>query len=386
MWYFVSPQVVFGEGALSVLEEIEGRTALIVTDKNLVEMGTAERVMAHLKQAGIQAHVYDAVEPDPCAETVYGGVKVAMGIQPDWIIGLGGGSPMDVAKAVWVLYERPDLQLEEINPIVQLGLRKKARLICIPTTSGTGAEATWAIVITDKSEGRKMGLGNRENVADLAIVDPSLASGMPPGLTADTGLDALTHAVEGFTCTWHTDLTDGLCIQAARLVFSYLPLAVSDGSNLEARERMHNAAVCAGLGFGNAMASAAHAMGHVLGAVFHLSHGRAVGICLPYTIEFAAREAPQRFAELNALLGQPGEGEAGARLLSGRVRELCNLVGVPTSLAEAGVGREAFDEHLDKLVEDAFNDTQMLTAVRCPTYEELGKIFSYAYEGKPVDF
>ncbi len=386
MWYFVSPQVVFGEGALSVLEEIEGRTALIVTDKNLVEMGTAERVMAHLKQAGIQGHVYDAVEPDPCAETVYGGVKVAMGIQPDWIIGLGGGSPMDVAKAVWVLYERPDLQLEEINPIVQLGLRKKARLICIPTTSGTGAEATWAIVITDKSEGRKMGLGNRENVADLAIVDPSLASGMPPGLTADTGLDALTHAVEGFTCTWHTDLTDGLCIQAARLVFSYLPLAVSDGSNLEARERMHNAAVCAGLGFGNAMASAAHAMGHVLGAVFHLSHGRAVGICLPYTIEFAAREAPQRFAELSALLGQPGEGEAGARLLSGRVRELCNLVGVPTSLAEAGVGREAFDEHLDKLVEDAFNDTQMLTAVRCPTYDELGKIFSYAYEGKPVDF
>ena len=387
MWYFVSPQVVFGEGALCALEEIEGRSALIVTDANLVSLGMVERVKTHLKQAGIQAHVYDAVEPDPCVETVQEGVKIALETQPDWIIGLGGGSPMDVAKAVWVLYERPDLQLGEINPIVHLGLRKKARLITIPTTSGTGAEATWAIVITDKEEGRKMGLGNRENAADLAIVDPSLAEGMPPELTADTGLDALTHAVEGYTCTWHTDLTDGMCIQAARLVFSYLPQAVADGSNMEARERMHNAAVCAGLGFGNAMASAAHAMGHVLGAVFHLSHGRAVGICLPYTIEFAAKEAPDRFVELGAILGERSEGgEAGARRLAGRVRELCKEIGMPTSLAEAGIERDAFQANRDKLVEDAFNDTQMLTAVRCPTYDQLGKLFSSVYDGIPVDF
>jgi alcohol dehydrogenase class IV len=386
MWYFVSPQVVFGEGALCALEEINGRVALIITDANLVLLGIAEKVKYHLEQAGMLVHIYDAVEPDPCVETVQEGVKVALETQPDWIVGLGGGSPMDVAKAVWVLYERPDLQIGEINPIVQLGLRKKARLITIPTTSGTGAEATWAIVITDKAEGRKMGLGNRENTADIAIVDPSLAAGMPPALTADTGLDALTHAVEGYTCSWHTDLTDGMCIQAARLVLANLPLAVADGSNLEARERMHNAAICAGLGFGNAMASAAHAMGHVLGAVFHLSHGRSVGICLPYTIEFAAREAPQRFAELGALLGESQEGEAGARRLAERIRELCRSVGVPTSLADAGVDWQAFKTNLDKLVEDAFNDTQMLTAVRCPTYEELGKLFNYAYEGSPVDF
>jgi alcohol dehydrogenase class IV len=387
MWYFVSPQIVFGEGALSALEEIQGRKALVVTDANLVSLGIAARVQEHLERAGLEVHYFDAVEPDPCVETVQAGVQVAMDQEPDWIIGLGGGSPMDVAKAVWVLYERPDLQVGEINPMVPLGLRKKARLITIPTTSGTGAEVTWGFVITDKSEGRKMGLGNRENAADLAILDPSLTVGMPPGLTADTGLDALVHAVEGYTCTWHTDLTDGLCINALRQIFTYLPRAVADGEDIEARERLHNAAAIAGLGFGNAMASMAHAMGHTVGAIFHLPHGRAVGICLPYTIEFAAREAPQRFAELTTLVGGgPAEGEEGARFLAEQIRALCWQIGVPTNLAETGIERDAYNAQLDKLVEDAFNDTQILTAVRCPSYEELHNLFVCAYEGRPVDF
>jgi alcohol dehydrogenase class IV len=387
MWYFVSPQIVFGEGALCALDEIQGRKALVVTDANLVSLGIAGRVQEHLELAGLQVFYFDQVEPDPCVETVQAGVQVAMEKEPDWIIGLGGGSPMDVAKAVWVLYERPDLQVAEINPMVQLGLRKKARLITIPTTSGTGAEVTWGFVITDKSEGRKMGLGNRENAADLAILDPSLTVGMPASLTADTGLDALVHAVEGYTCTWHTDLTDGLCINALRQIFTYLPQAVANGADIEARERLHNAAACAGLGFGNAMASMAHAMGHVIGAVFHLPHGRAVGICLPYTIEFAAREAPDRFAELAELVGSgPAVGEAGARILSEQIRALCRQIGVPTSLEQAGIERAAFEEQLDKLVDDAFNDTQILTAVRCPSFEELRDLFIYTYEGRPVTF
>ena len=185
-------------------------------------------------------------------------------------------------------------------------MRKKARLVTIPTTSGTGAEVTWAIVLTDTGSNRKMGLGNRENVADYAIVDPALASGMPPGLTADTGLDALTHAVEGFICTWHTDMTDGLCLNAAREIFQNLPVAYEASQSdrpgqdhfLQAREKMHTAATSAGLGFGNAMASLAHAMGHVLGSVFHIPHGRAVGICLPYTIEFAASGEANRISIL----------------------------------------------------------------------------------------
>ena len=397
MWYFVSPQIVFGEGALDALDELEGRRALIVTDAMLVKLGLVDKVKAHLDTAGIEVHVFDQVEPDPSVQTVRRGAQVAQEVKPDWIIGLGGGSAMDAAKAIWILYERPDLHPAEINPFIHLGLRQKARLITIPTTSGTGAEVTWGIVLTDTEEQRKMGLGNRENVADIAIVDPAMATGMPPQLTADTGLDALTHAVEGYTCTWHTDLTDGLCVSAARLVFEYLPRAVADAHDAEARERMHNAATCAGLGFGNAMASMAHAMGHVLGAIFHLPHGRAVGLFLPYTIEFAAPEAPERFAELAALLGftqaeGTGRGrpsvakEEAARALAERIRDLCREVGNPTSVAEAGVERVAYEAQLDKLVDDAFNDTQIITVARSPSYDELRQLFLYAYDGRPVDF
>ena len=387
MWYFVSPQVVFGEGALDALDEIQGKRALIVTDGTLVELGLVERVTSHLARAGIETHLFAEVEPDPSVPTVKRGAEVAREVEPDWIVGLGGGSAMDAAKAIWILYERPDLEPAEINPFVPLGLRQKARLITVPTTSGTGAEVTWAIVLTDPVEQRKMGLGNRENVADIAVVDPVMAAGMPPKLTADTGLDALTHAVEGFTCTWHTDLTDGLCLQAARIVFRYLPRAVEDGSDMEARERMHNAATCAGLGFGNSMASIAHAMGHALGAVFHVPHGRAVGLFLPYTVEFVAREAPDRFAELARLLGlTDGEGEPAARALAQGLRDLIRRVGNPLSLAEAGIDRESFDGQLDKLVDDAFNDTQMVTVARSPSYDELRQLFVYAYEGREVDF
>jgi len=387
MWYFVSPEIVFGEGALDVLDEVQGKRALVVTDAILVELGLADRVKVHLERAGLEVHLFAEVEPDPTVPTVQKGAEVAREVGPDWIVGLGGGSPMDAAKAIWVLYERPDLHPAEINPFIALGLRQKARLITIPTTSGTGAEVTWAIVLTDPVEQRKMGLGNRENVADIAVVDPEMAAGMPPRLTADTGLDALTHAVEGFTCTWHTDLTDGLCIQAARLILQYLPRAVADGSDMEARERMHNAATCAGLGFGNSMASIAHAMGHVLGAVFHIPHGRAVSLFLPYTIEFITRDAPDRFAALAALLGvTAAEGEPGARALAHRIRDLIREIGNPTSVAEAGVEREAYEAQLDKLVDDAFNDTQMVTVARPPSYDELRQLFVYAYEGREVNF
>ena len=391
MWYFVSPEIVFGEGALDALDELEGQRALVVTDGTLVELGLVDKVKAHLDKAGIDVHVFDAVESDPSVQTVRRGVEVAQEVRPDWIVGLGGGSPMDAAKAIWVLYERPDLHPAEINPFIRLGLRQKARLLTIPTTSGTGAEVTWGIVLTDTEEQRKMGLGNRENVADIAIVDPEMAAGMPPQLTADTGLDALTHAVEGYTCTWHTDMTDGLCLSAVRLIFEYLPRAVAGGSNMEARERMHNAATCAGLGFGNAMASISHAMGHTLGAVFHVPHGRAVAIFLPYTIEFAAREAPERFAGLAALVGQPRglplhRDKERARALAERIRDLCHEIGNPTSVAEAGVERVAYEAQLDKLIDDAFNDTQMITAARAPSYDELRRLFLYAYDGRPVDF
>jgi len=387
VWNFVSPRIVFGEGALDAIDELQGQRALIITDKTMLQLGLVDKVKGHFSKAGIEVHVFDEVEPDPSVQTAQRGAKVAQNFKPDWIVGLGGGSPIDAAKAIWVLYERPDIEPAAIGPVGDLGLRKKARLITIPTTSGTGAEVTWAIVLTDNVEKRKMGLGHQENLADLAIVDPEMAVSMPPKLTADTGLDALVHAVEGYTCNWHTDLTDGLCLQAARLVFKYLPQVVSDGQDMEARERMHNAATCAGLGFGNSMASMAHAMGHSLGGAFHVPHGRAVALFLPYTIEFFAPQAPERFAELAAFVGYHNDGdEKGARAFAYQIRDLCRKVGNPTSVAEAGIERKAYEGQLDKLVDDALNDTQMVTSVRSPTIEEVRQLFIYAYDGRPVDF
>ena len=394
MWNFVSPRIVFGEDALSSLEEIKCKRVLVVTDQNLVQLGIPARITDLLSSTGAETLIFDQVEPDPTLTSVEIGVQVANSFSPDWIIGLGGGSPIDAAKAIWVLYERPDLIPAGINPFIELGLRKKARLITIPTTSGTGAEVTWGIVLTDTESTRKMGLGNKENVADIALVDPALASGMPPRLTADTGLDALTHAIEGFICTWHTDITDGLCINAAREVFKYLPTAyeASQADNpdqdiyRQAREKMHNAATCAGLGFGNAMASLAHAMGHVLGSVFHIPHGRAVGICLPYTIEFAARQDSSRISDLAQALGISAQVEKAGELFASAVRDLLKITETPISFAGLGLDEKEFESNLEKLVDDSFNDTQIITAPRAPSFEELEKIYRYAYRGQPIDF
>lgn len=395
MWHFVSPRIIFGEAALSSLEEISMCRALVVTDKNLVQIGLVDPVLDLIKKSGCEVLVFDDVEPDPTLTSVEMGTAAANDFQPDWIISLGGGSPMDTAKAIWVLYERPDLIPAMINPFIELGLRKKSHLITIPTTSGTGAEVTWGIVLTDSENNRKMGLGNRENAADIALVDPALAAGMPPQLTADTGLDALTHAVEGFICTWHSDITDGLCLNAAREIFQYLPIAYeasqADNSGKEsyqlAREKMHNAATSAGLGFGNAMASLAHAMGHVLGSVFHIPHGRAVGMCLPYTIEFAARgEDPSRIMTLAQLLGIKGVDSKIGRLFATELRDLAKRIENPLSLAELEIDKTTFDDLLEKMVDDSFNDTQIITAPRAPSYGELERLFQYVYDGQPVDF
>ena len=387
MWTFVSPRIVFGDDALDEIASLPIQRALVVTDRTVRDLGLVDRVVDRLDALGADTEIFDAVRPDPDVPTVLAGAEVARLFEPDWIVGIGGGSPLDAAKAIWVLYERPDLEPGEINPFIDLGLRERARLITIPTTSGTGAEATWAIVLTDPEEKRKMGLGNRENVADIALVDPSMAAGMPPRLTADTGLDALTHAIEGFTCTWRTDLTDGLCIHAAAEVLECLPRAFDDGSDLGARARMHHAATCAGLGFGNAMASIAHAMGHALGAALSLPHGRAVSLCLPYTLEFIAREAPNRAALLAARLGISSAGdESAARTLAETVRSLADRVGSPTCIADAGIPRDRFDAALDKLVDNAENDTQMITATRSPSTEELRRLFETTYNGDAVSF
>lgn len=388
MWFFNSPEIIFGEDALSYLEELRGERAFIVTDPTIHQLGFVQQVQKRLEKAGIDSAIFADVEPEPSLQTVRRGAEAMRAYAPDWIIGLGGGSCMDAAKAMWILYERPDIDPAAISPLETLGLRQKARLICIPTTAGTGAEVTWAIVLTDREEGRKLGLGTREAMADIAIVDPAFTMHLPREITAATGMDVLTHAVEGFSSTWANDFTDGLCLQATRMVFDYLPRAVEQGaSDPVAREKMANAAAIAGLGFGNSMAALAHAMGHSAGAVFHIHHGRVVGLFLPYTIEYTANGGVGRYRDLAAFVGLPAESEeeAGKRLAQA-VRDLARRIGEPLSLREAGVSQNAFNEHLARVCDLAEADPTIVTARRIPTREDLERLFRYAYEGTPIDF
>jgi len=387
MWYFNSPLIVFGEGAVNELASIEGQRAFIVTDANIARLGYVDVIGQQLQAAGLEYRVFAEVEPDPSVETVRRGAEQMRQYAPDWIIGLGGGSSMDAAKAMWVIYEHPEMVPEEINPIVPLKLRQKARLIAIPTTSGTGAEATWGIVLTDTKEGRKLALGSRENMADMAIVDPALAASLPPQITADTGMDALTHAVEGYTSAWRNDFCDGLCLVAIKLVFACLPRAVADGSDQEAREKMHNAASIAGLGFGNSMAALAHAMGHSLGAVFHVPHGRAVGLFLPYTVEIVGEAMAERYADIVRFMDVAGPpAQPSARLLADRIRDLARRIGQPLSLQQAGISAAQFEAMLPRLVANAESDATLVVSMRIPDAAELERLYRYAFEGKPVDF
>ena len=388
MWYFNSPEVVYGEDALSHLDTLRGERAFIVTDPTILKLGLVDVVKEHLTAAGMQVAVFAEVESDPSLQTVRRGAEVMRDFAPDWIIGLGGGSSMDAAKAMWILYERPDLDPAEINPFVEFGLRQKARLIAIPTTSGTGAETTWAIVLTDTEEQRKLGLGSRESLADIAIVDPALVANLPPRITADTGMDALTHAVEGYTSAWRNDFCDGLCLKAIQLIFEYLPRAyASGGDDRQAREKMHNAACIAGLGFGNSMAALAHALGHALGGVFHVPHGRAVGLFLPYTIEFTVRGGGTRYAEIARFLGLPAGDEAeGAANLVQDIRDLARRIDQPLTIRELGIAQGDFEAALAKLVANAETDTSMVTCARMPNTGQSEQLFRYAYEGKKVDF
>jgi alcohol dehydrogenase class IV len=387
MWYFNSPLIVFGEDALNELTSIQGKRAFIVTDANIARLGYPERVGEKLQAAGLEYKVFAEVEPDPSLQTVRRGAELMRQYGPDWIVGLGGGSSMDAAKAMWVLYEHPEMVPEEINPVVPLGLRQKARLITIPTTSGTGADVTWAIVLTDTEERRKLALGSRENMADIAIVDPSLVAALPAKIAADTGMDALTHAIEGYTTSWHTDFTDGLCLMATKMVFDYLPRSVADGKDTEAREKMHNAATIAGLGFGNSLAAMAHAMGHSLGAAFHTPHGRAVGLVLPYTVEFTADAMAERYADIVRFLGVPvASPQEGPRLLAARIRELAKVIHQPLSLQELGISAQAFEAALPKLVENAENDATLVASARIPDSGEVQRLYRCAFSGTAVDF
>jgi alcohol dehydrogenase class IV len=389
MQFFGVPFTAFGDDSLQYLNSITGKRAYIVTDKNITRLGLADLVVAELKQANIECKIFDEVEPDPSIQTVLKSTKIAADFKPDWVIGLGGGSSMDCAKSTLVCYAAGIGPLD-MSPSSFYNIREKAKLICIPTTSGTGSEATWAIVLTDTEGERKVALGSYETLPDVAILDPKMVMSMPPQITGDTGMDALSHAIGGYTASWRTKFTDGPGLLAIRLIFENLKKAYDNGKDEEARKDMMCAASMAGTCFGNGMAGLDHSTGHAIGGIFHMPHGRAVGLYLPYTMEymiFGSEEATERFAEIARFCKiAEGDDKKCCAALIAAVRKLAKSVGQPLAVKETNIKREDYMKAMPGLVDRAVNEAMTIAAPRIPEAEEIEKMFVCAYDGKPCDF
>jgi alcohol dehydrogenase class IV len=385
MWFFTSPRLVFGPGAVEFLSSVPAKRALIICDRDLAKRGVPDRLVEQLAKGGGEVKIFGDVEPEPLVATAQRAAEMAKEFGPDYVIGLGGGSAMDVAKAAYTLYERPDLTVYDITPLVELRLGKKAKLIQVPTTSGTGSETTWATILTEGPGGRKLELANRELVAEWAILDSLLATTMPPRLTADTGADALCHAVEAISSDWSNPFSDACAKEAVATIFRSLPKVVKEGGNAEAREEVHYAASMGGLAFGNAQVGVGHALGHSLGSVFKIPHGRSVGIFLPYAIEFNFASATEKFRQLAGVLGE-GPVRSG-RELSAHVRKLWDAIGMSRSISSLGTIKEAdFEKAMPELVTRADQSTCVSMNPRVPSTAELERLFRAAWSGGTVDF
>jgi len=394
--YFLSPKVLFGKGAMKRLgPEIEGKgsRAVLITDNTMVKF--CEKIVVILENVGYEVKVWDGAEPDPSIEVALEGSKILIDFNPHWVIGFGGGSAIDTAKAAWVFYERPDLASGDLSksivPKIRLNLRQKARFLAIPTTSGTGADVTWVAVLTDTTKNKKLIFAHNDIVPDISVLDVELTLGMPKALTASTGVDVLCHAVDGYTSRQRSDFSDGLCLQAMKMTFYWLPKTYEDGSDFTAREKMQNAATIAGLGFGNSNTGLSHALGHSVGALFHLPHGRATGIALPYSLEFIASNPPldhapypverlgtaARFVGIDARTNQEG-----TQAFIQKIRDLERTVEEPLSLKDAGITEEQMDKSMETLVSLAIKDPNMYTTpCKCST-EALRQLFKDMWAGE----
>jgi len=390
MWTFSSPFIAYGDNALEYLTQISGEKVFIVTDKNIVSLGLVKLVTDQLETKGMTWEIFDEVEPEPSLITIKKGGAAVNKCQPNWVIGVGGGSCMDAAKAIILMLARPDLEPDAFIASDTYNFREKARLMAIPTTSGTGSEATWAIVLTDTVYQRKVGLGTTECMPDVAILDPVMVASMPPQITAETGMDVLTHAIEGYTSTWGTSFTDAPGLIATRQALKYLPKAYQNGGDLDARKEMMYAATLAGMSFGNSMAGLGHSTGHALGAIFHQPHGRTVGLFLPYTMEYLINESEEttsKYAEMARFCQiASGSNLECAKALVARVRALAKEIGQPLSVKDLGIDKNKYDESMPGLIDRALNEVMTITVTRVPGEEDLEKIFRYAYEGKSIDF
>lgn len=390
MMRFTLPRdLYYGKGSLEFLKQLKGKKAIIVLGGgSMKKFGFVDKVEAYLKEAGIETLLFENVEPDPSVETVMKGAQAMTEFQPDWIISMGGGSPIDAAKAMWAFYEYPETTFEDLCiPFNFPTLRTKARFLAIPSTSGTATEVTAFSVITDYAKGVKYPLADFNITPDIAIVDPELAETMPKTLTAHTGMDALTHAVEAYVSTLNSPFTDPLALKAIHMVFD--ELKQSYAGDMGAREQMHYAQCLAGMAFSNALLGIVHSMAHKTGAAFstgHIPHGCANAIYLPYVIQYNAKNAEVRYAEIARSVGITGTDAECVKALCAKIDEYNVALGIPKTLKEFGINEAEFKEKVAKIAELAVGDACTGSNPRSITPAEMEKLLTCCYDGTEVNF
>ena len=406
-WFKVPSKIYFERNSIEYLHQMkEMGKVLIVTDRSMVDLGYVNRVTDQLKlrTPEVPYQLFCDVEPDPSIQTVLKGVQLMRSFEPDTIIALGGGSSMDAAKGMWLFYEHPEVNFNDLKQKF-MDIRKrafkypelgrKAKLVCIPTTSGTGSEVTPFAVISDKVEHKKYPLADYSLTPTVAIIDPALAMTMPRVLTADTGMDVLTHATEAFVSTLANDYTDGLAIQAIKMVFQYLPRAVQNGANdPEAREKMHNASAIAGMAFANAFLGMNHSMAHKIGAEFHVPHGRANAILLPYTIRYNGTkpqklstwpkynyyQADEKYCEIAKALGLPASTvEEGVESFAKACGDLAKSIGIKMNFKSQGIDEQEYLANVEKLAFLAYEDQCSPANPRVPMVADMKDILTKAF-------
>ncbi|MCT8136815.1 bifunctional acetaldehyde-CoA/alcohol dehydrogenase [Anaerobacillus sp. CMMVII] len=407
-WFKVPPKIYFEKHSTQYLSKMPNISkAIIVTDPGMVKLGYVDKVLYYLRKRADYVHceIFADVEPDPSIETVMKGAEMMHNFQPDVVIALGGGSAMDAAKGMWLFYEHPET---DFNGLKQkfLDIRKrvfkypslggKAQFVAIPTTSGTGSEVTSFSVITDKENNVKYPLADYELTPDVAIIDPQFVMTVPKHVTADTGMDVLTHAIEAYVSIMANDYTDGLAMKAIQLVFKHLPTAYRNGSDEVAREKMHNASTIAGMAFANAFLGINHSLAHKLGAEFHIPHGRANTILMPHVIRYNATKpkkftafpkyehfiADERYAEIARMLGLPSRTtEEGVESLIQAIIKLAKELDIPMSIQACGVTQKDFEAKVGQLSDRAFEDQCTTANPKLPLVTELADIYRKAFIG-----
>ncbi|MGW1538071.1 bifunctional acetaldehyde-CoA/alcohol dehydrogenase [Streptomyces aureus] len=411
-WFKVPPKIYFERDSIKYLADVRGsRKFVIVTDKTMVEIGHLERVRNVLSRRSEipEIRVIDNVEPNPSLDTVQKGAEMMRHFEPDTIIALGGGSPMDAAKVMWLMYEHPELEFADLKEkffdirkraFTFPDLGEKASLVCVPTTSGTGSEVTPFAVITDTATGQKYPLADYALTPSVAICDPALTLDLPRSVAADSGFDALTHCLETYVSVYANDFTDGLALQGIRLIFDNLEKAVNEGAaDPVAREKMHNAGTIAGMAFGSAFLGVVHAMAHTLGATFHVAHGRTNALLLPHVVRYNGSPptkvtswpkyhsyiAPERYQTVARMLDLPADTpEEGVESLAHALEELREKVGIPRSFKDAGVDEAAFLDALPEQAMNAYEDQCAPANPRLPMLADMQELMRRAYYGDAV--